>query len=353
MRAKYGVGLRKFLSTKTKIIQIIDFGELPVFQNASTFPAIFVTQNIIVKSQSLMYAPIKTLQFESLNEEIKGCKAFLDSESIHSDVWTLTTGVEKELIKKINTLGQPLGSFLKTKILRGLITGLTDAFVIDIPTFEKIINEDPSSIELIKPFLIGDEIRKYRHPIVHFRVILIPRGWTNQNSQGVQNKWQWFKVKFPAISHHLETFSQAAEARWDKGDYWWELRACDYYAEFEKPKIIFPDIAKESRMLYDKEGFYLGNTAYFIPTDDLYLLGILNSKLIFNYYKRIAAVIGDPDKGGRLRWFTQDVVKIPIRTINFSNPADVTYHDKMVTFVERMLNLNKRLPEARTDQDQT
>jgi type I restriction-modification system DNA methylase subunit len=353
MRAKYGVNLRKFLSIKTKIIQMVDFGELPVFQNAATFPAIFITQNSIVKNQSFIYAPIKTLQFESLDEEIKRCKAFLDSDSIHSDVWTLTTGVEKDLIEKINKTGQPLKSYFKTKILRGLITGLTDAFVIDVPTFEKIINEDPSSIELIKPFLIGDEIRKYRHPIVHFRVILIPRGWTNQNSQGIQNKWQWFKGKYPAIARHLEKFSQAAEARWDKGDYWWELRACDYYDEFLKPKIIFPDIAKESRMLYDKEGFYLGNTAYFIQTDDLYLLGVLNSNLIFNYYKRIATVIGDPDKGGRLRWFSQDVVKLPIRTINPNDPADIARHDRMVTLVSQMLDLNKKLQDARLEQERT
>jgi len=353
MRAKYGANLRKFLSIKTKIIQIVDFGELPVFQKAAAFPAIFITQNSVVKNQSFIYAPIKTLQFESLDEEIKRCKAFLDSNSIHSDVWTLTTGVEKELIEKINNTGQPLKGYFKTKILRGLITGLSDAFVIDVPTFEKIINEDPSSIELIKPFLIGDEIRKYRHPIIHFRVILIPRGWTNQNSQGIQNKWQWFKGKYPAIAHHLEKFSQAAEARWDKGDYWWELRGCDYYGEFLKPKIIFPDIAKESRMLYDKEGFYLGNTAYFIQTDDLYLLGVLNSKLIFNYYKRIATVLGDPDKGGRLRWFSQDVEKIPIRTINFADPLDKARHDRMVTLVTQMLDLNKKLQDARLEQERT
>jgi len=353
MRSKYGVNLRKFLSIKTKIVQIIDFGELPVFQNAATFPAIFITQNSDVKNQNFIYAPIKTLQFESLDEEIKGCKAILDSDSIRLDVWTLTTGIEKGLIEKISKAGQPLGNYLHTKILRGIITGLTDAFVIDIPTFEKIISEDPSSIEVIKPFLIGDEIRKYHHPVVHFRVILIPRGWTNQNSQGVQNKWQWFKGKYPAIARHLEKFSQAAEARWDKGDYWWELRACDYYDEFLEPKIIFPDIAKESRMLYDKDGFYLGNTAYFIKTEDLYLLGILNSKLIFNYYKRIASVIGDPDKGGRLRWFTQDVVKLPIRTINFSDPVDKARHDRMVSLVTQMLDLNKRLQDASLDHDKT
>ena len=35
------------------------------------------------------------------------------------------------------------------------------------------------------------------------------------------------------------------------------------------------------------------------------------------------------------------------------NPVDIARHDKMVTIVERMLDLNKRLPEARTDQEQT
>jgi hypothetical protein len=41
-----------------------------------------------------------------------------------------------------------------------------------------------------------------------------------------------------------------------------------------------------------------------------------------------------------------------IRTINFSDPADVARHDKMVSLVERTLDLNKRLPDARTDQEQ-
>ena len=27
--------------------------------------------------------------------------------------------------------------------------------------------------------------------------------------------------------------------RYDKGEFWWELRACDYYDAFDKPKIIY------------------------------------------------------------------------------------------------------------------
>ncbi|MCX5840220.1 MAG: hypothetical protein NTY16_01940, partial [Deltaproteobacteria bacterium] len=56
------------------------------------------------------------------------------------------------------------------------------------------------------------------------------------------------------------------------------MRPCDYYDAFERPKIIYPDIAKESRFSFDEEGFYSANTTYIIPSADKYLLGILNSK---------------------------------------------------------------------------
>jgi hypothetical protein len=106
-------------------------------------------------------------------------------------------------------------------------------------------------------------------------------------------------------------------------------------------------------MTYDTQGHFVSNTVYFIPTNDLYLIGILNSKLIFNYFKRISTVIGEADKGGRLRWFRQDVERIPIRTINFSDPADKAHHDRMVALVTQMLDLNKRLQDAKLDHNRT
>ncbi|MEI2761468.1 hypothetical protein [Methanothrix soehngenii] len=43
----------------------------------------------------------------------------------------------------------------------------------------------------------------------------------------------------------------------------------------------------------------------------------------------------------------------PIRTIDFSDPADVARHDRMVSLVDRMLALHKQLQEARTPHDET
>jgi hypothetical protein len=49
----------------------------------------------------------------------------------------------------------------------------------------------------------------------------------------------------------------------------------------------------------------------------------------------------------------QFLSKIPWRAVDFSNPADVARHDRMVELVQRMLNLHRRLPEAKTPDEKT
>jgi hypothetical protein len=246
----------------------------------------------------------------------------------------------------MQSAGVPLEDYVGTDIFFGIKTGFNEAFVIDHATRTRLIAKDAKSKQLIKPFVVGDDVRKYH---INFReryLILIPKGWTRAKSKDARDAWGWFEKNYPAIANHLKPFAASAEKRLDKGDYWWELRACDYYDEFEKPKIVYPDIAKESRIAFDTSGLYLANTIYFIPSDDLYLLAILNSKLIFSFFKRAASVLGDPDKGGRLRWFRQDVLKLPIRRINFADKQEKKQHDAIVALVEEMLELQKDYAEA-------
>jgi murein tripeptide amidase MpaA len=47
-------------------------------------------------------------------------------------------------------------------------------------------------------------------------------------------------------------------------------------------------------------------------------------------------------RGGYLRFFTQYLKKLPIRIIDFNNPSEKAIHDKLVSFVERMLDLHKK-----------
>ncbi|MDD4128055.1 MAG: TaqI-like C-terminal specificity domain-containing protein, partial [Methanomicrobium sp.] len=165
-----------------------------------------------------------------------------------------------------------------------------------------------------------------------------------ENSAGEKNKWKWLSETYPAIAKYLEQFSADAEIRYDKGDYWWELRACDYYPEFEKPKMMLPDISLRSNFSIDKDGiFYCVNTAYIIGKYDLFLIGVLNSRLISLYYRMISPIF----RGGYLRFIYQYLIQIPIRTIDFTNPKDVARHDRMVSLVETMLDLNKKLDNAK------
>ncbi len=81
----------------------------------------------------------------------------------------------------------------------------------------------------------------------------------------------------------------------------------------------------------------------------LYILGIINSKLLDFIYSFL-----NPEKGEALAQIKkQHVEQLSIRPINFSNPADKARHDKMLSLVEQMLSLNKKLTAAKTDHEKT
>ncbi len=337
MRAKYGNALRNFLSENSTIRQIIDFGELPVFENAATFPAIFLTQNNKRKNQKFTYAPIKRLNFSSLPEEVKTISYELDSRSLTGDNWTLASVGEINIFDKMKKVGIPLGEYVKGKIYRGVLTGLNEAFVIDAETRKRLIKEDAKSAEIIKPFVIGDDVRKYRINFKDRYLILFEKGWTELNKK-TDNPQDFVSRKYPAIFNHLLQFEEKAKVRTDQGDYWWELRACEYYDDFQKPKIIWPEIAKESRFTYDGKGFYLNKTCFFSPVKDLYILGVLNSNSVWFFLKRLCSVLGDADKDGRLLQQKIYIEQIPI-------PPKPT-QDRITPLVTKMLDLHKRLSEA-------
>jgi len=107
--------------------------------------------------------------------------------------------------------------------------------------------------------VFGDDVRKYHVNFGNLYLIRIPKGWTD-SMKGKGDAENWFKKNHPLLAKHLFQFKDKASQRLDKGNYWWELRACDYYEEFEKPKILYPDIAKESRVSFDEKGLYFSNT---------------------------------------------------------------------------------------------
>ena len=307
MRANYGRGLRLYLLTNTALNEIVDFGELPVFEDAAAMTAILLAQRESVDAQAFRFTQMQTLDFDSLEAEINRIGKQLNQEALGEN-WTLVPADEIRILNKIRENSTTLTRYCEGEIRRGVTTGFNEAFIIDAETRNYLIDEDPRSAEIIKPCVAGDDIRKYE---IQFRERYLI--------------WTYIGVpitQYPAVFNHLQQFEGKLVKRKDQGEHWWELRSCTYYDDFEKPKIVYPDIGMSCRFCFDESGLFLTNNAYLIPASDLYLLALLNSHLTFYYLKHICMVLGDADRGGRLRFIYQYMQDLPIRRINFTTPTD-------------------------------
>ncbi len=349
LRANYGQSLRKWMNQRY-IEEIIDFKDLPVFGNkVTTYPCILRIKGQQQQSSKFSASQIQDLNFQNLENYVKQNQYIVDQTLLWEEGWSLADYKTQKFIEKLKKIGCPLDKYLEGKIFVGIKTALNEAFIIDKELKEKLIEEDPKSTELIKPYLTGREIKRYSFLKLEKYVIVIPKGWTKLNFSNTKDYWKVFSEAYPAISNHLMSFEEKARKRTDQGDFWWELRACDYYDEFEKNKIIYPEIATKGQFTIDSEKFYLDMTGFILGSDSKYLLGILNSKLLTFIFSNISSEI----RGGFLRWKFQYMKPLPIRGIDFSKSSDKILHDNMITLVNRMLNLHQRIIKVKAENERT
>lgn len=287
MRAGYGKRFREYLK-KYQVNSIVDFGDLPVFEEATTYPCILA---IAPKRTAGTFKAVnvESLNFpDSLADYVQINHLTVDSEKLSPSGWVLADAREQALLEKIRQQGTPLGEYVEGKIYRGVLTGLNEAFVIGAATREKLIGGDPRSAEIIKPFLAGRDIKRYQQPVSDKYLIFTRRGIDIE--------------KYPAIYEYLEQYRERLEPKpknftgkgWPgrkPGSYkWYEIQdAVDYYGEFEKPKIVIPAIVKSANYAFDRNGNYSNDKTTIIPTDELILLGILNSRIVDYYLMHIAS----------------------------------------------------------------
>ncbi len=338
LRARYGKPLRQWLK-KQAIREIVDFGDLPVFEQATTYPCI-LTIGKGGASDTFAAAQVDKLEFASLSEHLESLRYSVDKTMLDDGGWSLARQEVQVLVNRLMTTLPSLESYVEKEIYRGVTTGLNEAFVIDGDTRARLVEENPNSAELIKPFLAGREVKRYS--------ILAPSKYLIFTRRGVDIK------SFPAIHRYLHQFKSRLEPKpkdwlgdaWSgrkPGSYkWFEIQdTVDYWQSFEKSKIVLPDISLRGNFTYDSCNAFLANTGYFIAVDDKYLLGILNSKLITFIYSSISSTY----RGGYLRFIYQYLAQLPVRAIDFDNLDDVAMHDEMVALVDAMLSLHKQLPE--------
>jgi adenine-specific DNA-methyltransferase len=341
MRANYGEPLRKWLKNQP-IKQIIDFGDLPVFQEATTYPCIFIAgkekTNDLIKITN-----VKTLDFVNITEYVEQNSTTIKSDSIEDTGWNLGSEAEQLLLKKLQTTGVPLGEYVMGKIYYGIKTGLNEAFVIDEVTKNRLIAEDKNSGDIIKPFLAGRDIKRYEVPKSNKYLIFTKRGIEINKYPAIKNYLLQFKTQLtPKPKGWKGTEWKGRKT----GSYlWYEIQdAIDYYKEFEKPKIIYPNICKQPEFALDDNKWYTNQKCFIIALDDKYLLGILNSKLNFFLFKKYLPKL----RGGFYEPSYVFFKNFPIKKIDEKNKQEKSLHDEIVQLVETMLQLNKEKQQTTT-----
>jgi type I restriction-modification system DNA methylase subunit len=288
-RASYAENLRRILRDRCRMNLLIDFGHSrDLFPDADTFPAIVVLQPVGVRVQDTEIAVFvrahdSDRERESLSELIRSHAVAVPHSSLRDDRWNLEGSGENDLLDRLVTTGRPLEVVLRRPILRGLLTGFNDAFYIDTSAKDAMLASHPASESLFKKFLRGRDVKRWVPRWDGQWHIVIPssqnRTWPWSSAANEFAAEEIFARAHPSVHDHLKRFEGRLRARQDKGEYWWELRACDYYEEFEKPKILVQCIAYYSQFAFDDVGHYVNNKAIVIPTDDLYVLAVLNSRI--------------------------------------------------------------------------
>ncbi|MCI0454683.1 MAG: BREX-1 system adenine-specific DNA-methyltransferase PglX, partial [Candidatus Dadabacteria bacterium] len=340
MRANYGNTLRSWMKQQY-IKEIIDFGDLPVFQEATTYPCIL----ILSKERSKATFPstkVEDLNFINLSEYVQLNHYQVNQQSLDDKGWSLVDESTEQLVRKLLTSGTKLGNYVSGKIYYGIKTGLNKAFVIDEEMKKRLIEEDHKSVEIIKTFLVGRDIKRYQPVLNKHHLIFTRRGIKIDNYPGIKKYLQQFKEELMP----KPTSWKGKEWKGRKpGSYqWYEIQdTVDYYAEFERQKIIYPNICKKPEFTFDQNNFYTNQKCFIIPLSDKYLLGILNSSLNFFLFRIILPKL----RGGFYEPSYVFFKDFPIRTINFSDRNEKKLHNDLVELVEVMLNLHKKIQIAK------
>lgn len=306
-----GEPLRRYLRENATLKKVVDFGDLQVFEGVTTYPAILIFQNAKpAENSQIEMLILKDKLPDDLNETFKNQHGIMQHSQLKNESWQFEDARLSQLREKL-TQGFPTLKTVYGSPLYGIKTGLNEAFVIDGETKKRLILQDPNSAELLKPFLEGKDLKKWHSQPRDLWLILMPKGWTQTKMGGLfdeSKSWEWLKSNYSAIAKQLEPFETAAQKRGDKGEFWWELRACVYYDEFEKPKIQYGHFSSNALFHLNSTNHYSNDKSYIIPTTDQFLLGLLNSKLFWNLLINLCPFV----RGGFYELRSQYVETLPI-----------------------------------------
>jgi adenine-specific DNA-methyltransferase len=191
-------------------------------------------------------------------------------------------------------------------IYRGILTGYNEAFIITQETRDILVEASSKNAEIIRPILLGKNIKRYKYEWDGLWIIFTRRGIQIDD--------------YPDVKEHLLKYYDQLKPRNNgeltgrkPGSYeWFHIQDnVAYFQDFEKPKIVWGNLALRSQFSFVKENYYINAPSAFIATENYYLLAVLNSKIADYYIKQL----GVSRNGGYFEYKPMFVQQLPIPNV--------------------------------------
>ena len=296
MRAGYGESLRSWLTAHYDVSLLIDFAGYQVFDSAT------VDVNIMNILNSNHLSDCKACAVDKNEFDINKMSDYVQTKTVvtsfSSEPWTILSDVELSIKKKVEVYGKQLKDW-EIQINYGIKTGFNDAFIINTQERDVILtrcaNEEEKvrTAAIIRPILRGRDIKRYNYDWEDRWLIWIPWHFPMHMDSSIQGASaeaeKSFVSLYPSVYQHLVKFKEPLSKRnvAETGIRyeWYALQrwGANYWDEFSKPKIMYPNMTKFIPFYYDNKGFYQNDKAFMITGKHIeFLTAFLNSSL-FKY----------------------------------------------------------------------
>ena len=327
----YGKPIREFLLKNMQILQVIDFGDLDVFNDAMAYVSIFIFKKNKPTSFNYYHVPSLDINLEDIHFNTINITQ-LDSNQWNLKNYKLNTIFNK--IKKFPMLKEGLG-----KCWTGLFTGKDTLLIFDE------INDTLIEKEIFLPILSAKDCGRYKYSNPSQWVIY---PYKLEGSKTVLLDEKEIKDKYPYFYNFLidnkEELINRKDSRKTLHDSpsWFKLIRQGNLKVFKTMKIVSPGESKHNKFGIDCGNSYKNARVISItPSDDIsiyYLLGILNSHLIEKYLHSISPL----KKGGYHSYSSKiiDTIPIPKNNLEKQSPLIKTVH--LILDSNKKLNLEIR-----------
>jgi len=332
LTTEYGRKARKFILENCSIKKIVDYGDLPVFEDALTYVSIFVFGK--GETEKFQYYKIPSLTTDL--EQIKPIEII--SHNLGEESWLLEKSQFLDIINKLKihpSLAEGMG-----KCWYGIVSGSDKVFIFNADDLQNI----PIEKEALLPLIRAQNCGRYEFSSFS-KYVIYP--YKSVNGKTILLSEDEIKNDYPKLYNFLlnnkGTLTKRKDSRktFSNKKNWYSLTRFGRVNIFERNKIIFPGETKKNKFGLDISGAgYSGARVFSVTSENpkisiKYLLSIFNSLLIERYLHSIAPL----KQGGYYSYSSSYIDKLPIPKINLESQKP------FIKKTDEMLNFNQQIQD--------